>query len=145
MAAPKRADEQHGGRLDGLRVLVVDDDRDILESFRVILDAEGAEVLTAGDGNAAVRLAAEHEPDVVVLDMMLPGRSGLLALERIKGKAESPAVIMVTANEGRRHQEYAESMGVDAYLQKPVPLGQLIETIERLTEEDEPESPEPRA
>ncbi|MBZ0171193.1 MAG: response regulator, partial [Phycisphaerales bacterium] len=54
------------------------------------------------------------------------------ALEKIKGHADSPSVVMCTANEGRRHQVYAESLGVDEYLLKPVPLGQLIETVERL-------------
>lgn len=124
--------EQHPGRLDGVKVLVVDDDRDILESFRMALEAEDAEVVTAQDGNSAVRRADEEEPDVVVLDMMLPGRSGFLALERIKGREDSPAVVMVTANEGKRHQDYAESMGVDDYLLKPVPLGRLVDTVERL-------------
>jgi DNA-binding response OmpR family regulator len=129
-------DEYEDGRLEGLRVLVVDDDRDISETFRMALEAEGAEVFTAADGNTGVRKAAEEDPDVVLLDMMLPGRSGFLALEKIKGRDKSPHVIMVTANEGRRHQEYAESMGVDAYLLKPVPLGQLLDTIARLTGRD---------
>ena len=120
------------GRLDGLKILVVDDDRDVLDSFSAVLEAEDADVIAVGDGNAAVRAAAEESPDLVVLDMMLPGRSGFLALEKIKGRENSPFVIMVTANEGRRHQEYAENMGVDAYLLKPVPLGQLVETIEKL-------------
>lgn len=120
------------GRLDGARILIVDDDRDVLESFEVALRAEGAETLTAGDGNTAIDLAAEESPDLVVLDMMLPGRSGFLALEKIKGHEDSPAVIMVTANEGKRHQDYAEQMGVDGYLLKPVPLGRLIAAIESL-------------
>jgi DNA-binding response OmpR family regulator len=64
--------------------------------------------------------------------MMLPGRSGFLALEKIKGHEDSPLVVMVTANEGKRHQAYAESLGVDGYLLKPVPLQKLIETVDRL-------------
>ena len=72
--------------------------------------------------------------------MMLPGRSGFLALEKIKGRQDSPIVIMVTANAGRRHQAYAESVGVDGYLVKPVPLEQLIEQaaslVARRAEED---------
>lgn len=125
-------DEETAGRLEGVRVLIVDDDRDILESFEYALESEGAETWTASDGNTAILRCEEHKPDVVVLDMMLPGRSGFLALEKIKGHADSPCVIMVTANEGRRHQAYAESLGVDEYLLKPVPLGRLIETVERL-------------
>ncbi len=124
--------DEEEGRLEGLRVLVVDDDRDVLESFKAALAAEGAEVFTASDGNTAISRCNEAKPAVVVLDMMLPGRSGFLALEKIKGREDSPHVIMCTANEGRRHQVYAENLGVDAYLLKPVPLGRLIETIAKL-------------
>jgi DNA-binding response OmpR family regulator len=119
-------------RLSDVRVLVVDDDRDVLESMSVAFRAEGAETYSASDGNTAVKMCYEHEPDVVILDMMLPGRSGFLALEKIKGHEDSPLVVMVTANEGKRHQAYAESLGVDGYLLKPVPLQKLIETVDRL-------------
>lgn len=127
------------GRLDGVRVLIVDDDQDILESFDAALQAEGALTLMVADGNAAVATCADDPPDIVVLDMMLPKRSGFLVLEKIKGFDGSPLVIMVTANEGHRHQAYAESLGVDAYLLKPVPLASLIETCERLLDEEEAE------
>jgi len=119
-------------QLTGVCVLVVDDDRDVLESMCVAFTAEGAETYSAADGNTAVELCHEHEPDVVILDMMLPGRSGFLALEKIKGHEDSPLVVMVTANEGRRHQAYAESLGVDGYLLKPVPLQKLIDTVDQL-------------
>lgn len=120
------------GRLEGVRVLVVDDDPDIRETMEMAFEAEGADTLGVGDGNTAIQICHDDPPDLVVLDMMLPGRSGLLALERIKGRHDSPAVIMVTANEGKRHKDYAQSMGVDAYLQKPVPLDQLIALAEQL-------------
>ncbi len=114
-------------RLLDVRVLIVDDDRDVLESIDAAFQSEGALTQLASDGNEAVRICREDPPDLVILDMMLPKRSGFLALERIKGHEESPIVIMVTANEGKRHQAYAESLGVDSYLQKPVPLARLIE------------------
>ncbi|HZW09002.1 MAG TPA: response regulator [Phycisphaerales bacterium] len=116
-----------GGRLDDVRVLIVDDDQDVLESMEAAFQAEGALTQAVGDGNTAVDICHEDPPDLVILDMMLPGRSGFLALERIKGREDSPLVIMVTANEGKRHQAYAESLGVDRYLLKPVPLGRLLE------------------
>lgn len=115
------------GRLEDVRVLIVDDDRDILEAIDAAFQSEGALTLTAGDGDEAVRICNEDPPDLVVLDMMLPKRSGFLALEKIKGKPDSPVVIMVTANEGKRHSAYAESLGVDAYMLKPVPLGRLLD------------------
>lgn len=121
-----------GARLEGVRVLIVDDDRDVLESMDAAYRAEGAITELAANGNDAVRLCRDDPPDVVVLDMMLPGRSGFLALERIKGREDSPLVIMVTANEGKRHQAYAESLGVDRYLVKPVPLETLLDTTVQL-------------
>jgi CheY-like chemotaxis protein len=122
------ASDNEGGRLEDVRVLIVDDDRDVLQSFEAAFASEGASTMTAQDGNEAVLLCQRHEPDLVILDMMLPKRSGFLVLEKIKGTEQSPLVIMVTANEGKRHMAYAQSLGVDAYVQKPVPLAKLIDT-----------------
>jgi len=119
-------------RLNALSILVVDDDEDIRAGMSLALRAEGAEVLQATDGNEAVALWRSHEPAVVVLDMMLPKRSGFLVLEELRAATEPPIVVMVTANEGRRHQEYAHAIGVHAYLTKPIPLETLIQTIEDL-------------
>jgi DNA-binding response OmpR family regulator len=127
------------GKLEGVRILIVDDDRDILESFEAALQAEGAETLAVQDGNAAVAACMDDPPDLVVLDMMLPKRSGFLVLEKIKGFEDSPLVIMVTANEGHRHQAYAESLGVDRYLLKPVPLQHLVNTAVEMIEAEEAE------
>ncbi len=127
------------GRLDEVRVLIVDDDRDVLESMDAAFQAEGAATRLAMDGNEAVKICYEDPPDLVILDMMLPKRSGFLALEKIKGNEDSPLVIMVTANEGKRHQEYAEAIGVDKYLLKPVPLSVLLDVSEDLLAKREAE------
>ncbi len=123
------------GRLTGKRVLIVDDDQDVLESMDAAFQAEGALTRAVADGNAAVDICQDDPPDLVILDMMLPGRSGFLALEKIKGREDSPMVVMVTANEGKRHQAYAESLGVDEYLLKPVPLSTLLDTAAKLLQE----------
>jgi DNA-binding response OmpR family regulator len=133
------------GRLDDVKVLIVDDDRDVLESMDAAFQAEGAATQLATDGNEAVRICIEDPPDIVILDMMLPRRSGFLALEKIKGHEDSPLVIMVTANEGKRHQAYAESLGVDEYLLKPVPLGRLVNVAAELIEKAEREEEEAEA
>ena len=133
------------GRLEDVKVLIVDDDRDVLESMDVAFQAEGAATQLAMDGNEAVKICQDDPPDVVILDMMLPRRSGFLALERIKGKEDSPLVIMVTANEGKRHQAYAESLGVDGYLLKPVPLHRLITATAELLEKQDQEDEEAEA
>jgi DNA-binding response OmpR family regulator len=113
-------------RLRDKKILVVDDDPEVLSSIDQALQAEGALTQTCYDGNAAVRICETDPPDLVVLDMMLPKRSGFLVLEKVKTLAKPPRVVMVTANEGRRHQQFAEMLGVDAYLLKPVRLERLI-------------------
>ena len=117
------------GRFSGRRILVVDDDPDILASTVLSLRAEGAEVVTAEDGNTAVSLFAASPPDGVVLDMMLPRRSGFLVLEKIRESPSPPPVVMVTATQGRRHMTYAENLGVTAYLVKPVPMPRLLDVL----------------
>jgi DNA-binding response OmpR family regulator len=132
---PSDGDHESEGRLEGVRVLIVDDDQDVREAFDAAFQSEGALTQCVGDGNEAVRVCQSDPPDLVILDMMLPKRSGFLALEKIKGHERSPLVIMVTANEGKRHNAYAETLGVDAYLQKPVPIERLLETAARLLDE----------
>jgi len=121
--------------LDGKRVLLVDDDGDILTSMQAAFEPTGAVVETANNGNKAVELAEKSQPDLVILDMMLPGRSGFLVLEKIKAKKpknSKPYVIMITGNQGARHKMYAESLGVSEYFTKPVKMDKLIATAERL-------------
>src|ERR1700712_884819 len=121
--------------LDGKKVLLVDDDNDILTSMQAAFEPTGATVEMASNGNKAVELAEKGQPDLVVLDMMLPGRSGFLVLGKIKArkpKNSKPFVIMITGNQGARHKMYAESLGVSEYFNKPVKMDKLIATAERL-------------
>lgn len=121
--------------LKGKRVLLVDDDADILSSMQAAFEPTGAIIETANNGNKAVELAEKDQPDVVVLDMMLPGRSGFLVLEKIRAKKPrntKPFVIMITGNQGARHKMYAQSLGVSEYFTKPVKMDKLISTAEKL-------------
>jgi DNA-binding response OmpR family regulator len=121
--------------LDGKRVLLVDDDHDILTSMQAALEPTGAVIESATNGNQAVELAEKNHPDLIVLDMMLPGRSGFLVLEKLKAKKPKntkPFVIMITGNTGARHKMFAESLGVSEYFTKPVKMDKLIATAERL-------------
>jgi len=121
--------------LEGKRILLVDDDSDILLSLQAAFEPTGAIVETAANGNKAVELAEKGQPDLVILDMMLPGRSGFLVLERIKARKprnQKPFVIMITGNTGKRHQMYAESLGVSEYYMKPVKMSKLLAAAERL-------------
>ena len=121
--------------LDGKRILLVDDDPDILNSMLAAFEPTGAVVDTANNGNKAVELADKHQPDLIILDMMLPGRSGFLVLEKVKArkpKNSKPFVIMITGNQGARHKTFAENLGVNEYFNKPVKLDKLIASAEKL-------------
>lgn len=121
--------------LNGKRILIVDDDPDILTAIRASLEETGAAIDTASDGNTAVNLAEQKQPDLVILDIMLPQKSGFLVLEKLragKPRGEKPYVVMITGNQGRRHRQYAESLGVNEYLNKPFPMERLIDVTERL-------------
>jgi len=122
-------------QLEGKRVLLVDDDPDILTSMQAAFEPTGAQVELANNGNKAVEMAEKSQPDLIVLDMMLPGRSGFLVLEKLKARKPrntKPFVIMITGNQGARHKMYAESLGVSEYFTKPVKMDKLISTAERL-------------
>ena len=118
---------------DRLHVLVVDDDREIAESLRCALSAEGYHVSVATDGNQGVAYAEAKHPDLVILDMMMPRRSGFLVLERLRQYSDDPVpVIMITGNEGSRHREYAEMLGVSDYIHKPFTMDRLITSVTNL-------------
>jgi len=126
------------GELAGKKVLLVDDDRDIVATIQAALADLGPEIITAGDGKQAVELAQQHQPDIVILDMMLPKRSGFLVLERLKSgkkRTDPPRVIMITGNEGLRHREYAHSRGADFYFNKPFRMEKLLESVMKLAQE----------
>ncbi len=117
------------------RVLIVDDDPDIRGTVQAVFEPTGAIIDLAENGNKAVELAEKNLPDLVVLDMMLPGRSGFLVLEKIKArkpKNQKPFVIMITGNQGSRHKMYAESLGANVYLTKPVSMPKLLAEANRL-------------
>lgn len=128
-AAPAAAGEKRGGK----RILLVDDDHEIIESMRAVLESRGYQILVARDGNQGLVLAEGQEPDLVVLDMMMPKRSGFLVLEKLRRSRPNPMrVIMITANEGSRHKAYAEMLGVDDYIRKPFAMDRLLESVDRL-------------
>ena len=121
------------GKAGGKRILLVDDDHEIVESMRTVLESRGYQILVARDGNQGLVLAEGEEPDLVVLDMMMPKRSGFLVLEKLRRTRPHPMrVIMITANEGSRHKAYAEMLGVDDYIRKPFAMDRLLESVDRL-------------
>ena len=130
----ENAELSNGNPVERLpRVLIVDDDPDIIESIRFALKSKEVEVLIARDGNQGLAMPEKEEPDLVILDMMMPKRSGFLVLEQLRQTSLRPMrFIMITANEGNRHKQYAETLGVDDYIQKPFPMDRLLGSVERL-------------
>jgi DNA-binding response OmpR family regulator len=115
------------------RILLVDDDYEIVDSMKLVLESKGYEVLVARDGNQGLAMAERENPDLVILDMMMPKRSGFLVLERLRRTRPVPMrVIMITANEGSRHKAYAEMLGVDDYIRKPFAMDRLMDSVQRL-------------
>jgi DNA-binding response OmpR family regulator len=128
---PKPEPEEAKGQAK--RVLLVDDDYEIVESIRIALEAKGYRTLIARDGNQGLAMAEREDPDLVILDMMMPKRSGFLVLEKLRRTRRIPMrVIMITANEGSRHKAYAEMLGVDDYIRKPFGMDRLLESVDRL-------------
>jgi DNA-binding response OmpR family regulator len=103
-------------------ILIVDDDHEILESMRTVLENKGFRIL-----------AARENPDLIVLDMMMPKKSGFLVLEKLKSRPGGLIpTIMITGNEGSRHRAYAEMLGVREYIRKPFAMEKLVRAIERV-------------
>ena len=114
-------------------ILLVDDDPEIIDSMRLVLENRGYRTLVARDGNAGLIVAERENPDLVVLDMMMPKKSGFLVLEKLKNRTGGLIpTVMITANEGSRHRAYAEFLGVKDYIRKPFAMEKLVKTIDRI-------------
>jgi DNA-binding response OmpR family regulator len=114
-------------------ILLVDDDAEIIETMRAVFEGRGHRVLVARDGNAGLAVAERETPDLIVLDMMMPKKSGFLVLEKLKTRPGGLIpTIMITANEGSRHRAYAEMLGVRDYIRKPFAIEKLVKSAEKI-------------
>jgi DNA-binding response OmpR family regulator len=114
-------------------ILLVDDDHEILESMRTVLENKGFRILAARDGNAGLMIAEREVPDLLVLDMMMPKKSGFLVLEKLRSRSGGMIpTIMITGNEGSRHRAYAEMLGVRDYIRKPFAMEKLVRSVEKI-------------
>ena len=104
--------------MTGKRVLVVDDDVKTVELVKLYLNRDGYKVLTAYDGVEALRLAREGNPDLIVLDLMLPGIDGLEVCRTLRGESDVP-IIMLTARTTDEDKLTGLSLGADDYVTKP--------------------------
>src|SRR5215470_11096706 len=112
-------------------ILIVDDDYELSDGIRAVLENQGHRVLQARDGQQGKQMVYNHRPDLMILDMMMPRMGGYPVLEHFKGKTDAPPIIMITANEGSRHKAYAEYLGVIDYIRKPFAMERLLEAVQK--------------
>src|SRR3954449_11150423 len=115
------------------RILVVDDEPDILLLHRLNLAGAGHEVLLAADGMKALERIDEDRPDCVVLDVMMPVLDGWGVLEALQSRTAAPPVLVVSAKSAITDVELAMSMGAQGYLAKPFNSQILLDEVRRLT------------
>ncbi|MBI3821741.1 MAG: response regulator [Planctomycetes bacterium] len=112
-------------------ILIVDDDHELSDGIRSVLETQGHKVIQARDGQQGQQLIYQQRPDLVILDMMMPRKGGYPVLEHFRDKKDAPPIIMITANEGSRHKAYAEYLGVIDYIRKPFAMERLLEAVDR--------------
>ena len=115
-------------------VLLVEDEPNIIEAIRFILSRDGWRVDTHSDGMTAVDAVRARRPDLVVLDVMLPNRSGYDILNDLRGDPEFKElpVLMLTARGQKKDRELAEQLGASRFMTKPFSNGEIIEAVRAL-------------
>jgi two-component system, OmpR family, response regulator ResD len=133
-------EQQQPGPPAGPRVLVVDDDPTVAEVVSGYLDRAGYVVDRAGDGPDALARAAGHRPDLVVLDLMLPGMDGLEVCRRLRGQGPVP-VIMLTARGDEEDRVLGLEVGADDYVTKPFSPRELVLRVGSVLRRAQPSAP----
>lgn len=124
------------------RVLVVDDEPQIRKALKVNLEARDYEVLLAADGEAALVLAADEHPDVVLLDLGLPGIDGMGVIAGLRGWTDVPIIVLSVRGE-ESDKVAALDAGADDYVSKPFGMGELLARMRAALRRSAPEVPEP--
>ena len=111
-------------------ILVVDKDYELGKTIKAALESLGFEVSLAHDGNSAIAITELRNPDLMILDLQIPKRSGLLVMEYLAVNSEKPIpAIVITANEGSRHKKYSEMLGAVDYILKPFTMERLVSSV----------------
>jgi DNA-binding response OmpR family regulator len=113
------------------RILVVDDDPSILKFVWANLEARGYKVFLAVDGEEAMRIAESGKPDLIILDIVMPGINGLAVCRKIRERSSVP-ILMLSAREGENDKEKCEEYGANDYLTKPFVLRDLLSRVKTL-------------
>lgn len=113
-----------------MKVLVVEDEPSLIFTLRDTLESEGYDVVVSEEGTQAVSMVKEHKPDIMILDIMLPGKSGYEILEEIRKEKFTFPVIMLTAKDQEPDKVKGLNLGADDYLTKPFGVKELLARIE---------------
>lgn len=111
-------------------ILIVEDEPNIIESLSFLLERVGFTVSSERDGAMALGKVQAHNPDLVILDVMLPNRSGFDILRDIGELSDGPRVLMLTAKGQARDRQTAEEIGVTRFMTKPFANAEIIETVQ---------------
>jgi DNA-binding response OmpR family regulator len=116
------------------RILIVDDEPNIVISLEFLMMREGHEVRVARDGEAGLAAVRKHRPDLVVLDVMMPKLDGFAVLEAVRADPElaGTRVLMLTAKGREAEQNKGLDLGADAYMPKPFSTRELVEKVKEL-------------
>jgi DNA-binding response OmpR family regulator len=114
------------------RILIVDDEPDVLLTLRMILESEGFESALAADGETALRRIDEEHPDLVVLDIMMPVLDGWFVLAELAGRARRPRVVVCSAKSSELDRNRARDLGADEYVTKPFEPDDLVRVIRQV-------------
>lgn len=112
----------------GSRILVVDDEKNIVDIIKYNLKKEGYEVMTAGDGEEALRLNEEFKPDIILLDIMMPKLDGYAVCRKVREKYDTP-IIMLTARAEEVDKVLGLELGADDYVTKPFGTRELMARV----------------
>ena len=115
------------------KVLIVDDEHDIVETLQFILESEGISCITAYDGEDALNKAKSEGPDLIILDVMLPKINGYKVCRLLKfdAKYKSIPILMVTARSQEEDKAIGKETGADEYITKPFNIEDLIKTVKK--------------
>ena len=111
------------------RILIVEDEKNIVDILSFNLSKEGYETLEAYDGDAGLQLAMEQDPDLILLDLMLPRRSGFDVCRSLRSAGHNTPVIMLTAREEETDKVLGLELGADDYITKPFSMRELLARV----------------
>ena len=113
------------------KILIIDDERPIRETLEMFLREKGYDVATSESGEAGLKLIRKNQPDIVILDLRLPGIDGIEVLRIIKQLTPRSMVVVITAYHDKEIYDQAESLGACGYIVKPIDVAEFEVTIDK--------------